>query len=549
MKIRAKYRLQICHIYFYIILTISAIGLFGCSETIDSDSERDYFVYNRFDGVASLDPAFARNQATTWACHHLYNGLVQLDRDLKIKPSIAKSWTINESQTQYTFNLRTDVKFHESDLFTSQDQRLVNASDVVYSLSRIIDPDVASSGAWIFNNKVTEQNPFVALNDSTVQINLVRPFQPLLGILSMQYCSIIPTETENLQNDIRRDAVGTGPFKFQLWEEGEVLLLERNEDYFEMDGSDQQLPYLDGVRVEFIVDKGLEYMKFKQGELDYMSDVDPAFRNDLLTLNGELREDVSEDFNLLKAPYLNTEYIGFLIPSNEHTKSRLLRRAINHGIDREKMLTYIRNDIGEPAVHGMVPIGMPLFNHSKVKGYDYNPAKARQLLEQAGYPNGSGLEPITITTIASYVDWAVSIQNQLAEINIPIKIELVQSAFLRQMMRKSEGLELFRASWIADYPDPENYLSLFYGKNGAPPNYTRFSNSEFDRLYEASTLIGDGNERQSIYEAMDSIVIQEAAVIPLYYDEVLSFSQKSISGMVSHPMNILDLRYVTKSAE
>ena len=264
----------------------------------------------------------------------------------------------------------------------------------------------------------------------------------------------------------------------------------------------------------------------------------------MLTKQGSLTSKMESKINLIKSPYLNTEYIGFLLNQEGDIQNKKVRQAINYGIDRVKMLTFIRNGIGQPAEAGMVPYGMPGFDHTQVKGYTYNPERAAQLLMEAGHPNGKGLNPLTITTISSYADWAVSIQEQLEELGIPVNIEVVQSSFLREMMRKSDGLELFRASWIADYTDPENYLSLFYGRNGAPPNYTRFSSAEFDRLYNEAAQEIDPIIRQELYQKLDQLIIEEAPVIPLYYDEVLSFSHKYVNGLFSHPMNILDLRQV-----
>jgi len=526
------------------ILTAFLFVNIGCSKK-PNVQEPTYFTYNRYDGIPSLDPAFARNQATTWACHHLYNGLVQLDKNLEIKPSIAKDWSISDDGLTYTFSLNRNIYFHEHELLKSKEERVVTASDVVFSLSRIIDKDVASPGAWIFNNKVRESNPFVAINDSTFQLHLKQPFNPILGILSMQYCSIVPKKVvQHFGKDFRNNPVGTGPFSFQLWEEGEVLLMQKNKDYFEVDQSGNSLPKLDGIRIQFYLDKGLEYIKFKQGQLDYISDLDPAFRNELLTKEGTLQPKIENEIRLLKSPYLNTEYIGFLLNSDTQLQSTKLRLAINYGIDREKMLQFIRNGIGKAATAGMVPYGMPNFDQQQVVGYKYDPEFASQLLAEAGFPNGSGLKPITITTISSYADWAVSIQDQLSKLGIPIKIEIVQSSFLREMMRKSNGLELFRASWIADYTDPENYLSLFYGKNGAPPNYTRFINQDFDRIYELAAAETNPEKRQILYQELDQIIINNAPVIPLFYDEVLSFSHRSVNGLVSHPLNILDLREV-----
>src|SRR4051794_18799683 len=185
---------QRCHEIQKLITTkkifIALIGgmiLSACS--YKTDTNKRVFYYNETTGVATLDPAFAKNQSVMWVVHQLYNTLVEIDSNLNIIPSLAKNWEISNDRTIYTFHLRTDVYFQSNDVFANSKRKFI-ANDVVYSLRRIIDKSTASSGAWIFNNRLDTGNGFIALNDSTFQLKLLRPFQPILGILSMQYCSI-----------------------------------------------------------------------------------------------------------------------------------------------------------------------------------------------------------------------------------------------------------------------------------------------------------------------------------------------------------------------
>ena len=218
-----------------------------------STPDKKTFRYNEPTGIASLDPAFAKNQSIMWAVHQIYNTLVQTDAHLNIVPSLAKSWDISEDKKTYRFHLRTDVFFQDDGQFADGKGRRLMASDVVFSLSRLVDKKTASSGAWIFNEKVEEAGAFYAPDDSTFELRLMTPFHPMLGLLSMQYCSIVPREVvEKYGKDFRNHPCGTGPFQLKDWEEGQDLILVKNEHYFEKDSSGRQLPYLDACQDQLL---------------------------------------------------------------------------------------------------------------------------------------------------------------------------------------------------------------------------------------------------------------------------------------------------------
>ncbi len=528
------------------------IVLLGCGSKSDQQ-EIKIFRYNQHNGISSLDPAFSKNQPNNWAVNQLFNGLLQFDNSLNVKPGIAKSWEIAADKMSFTFYLRDDVYFHDSELFKDGKGRRVVASDFVYSFNRILDPATASTGAWIFNGIVADEEPFSAPDETTFVIRLKKPFIPFLGILTMQYCSVVPREVVSHHGkEFRNHPIGTGPFVFKTWEEGQVLLLTRNERYFEKDSLGNSLPYIDGVRISFLESKGTEFLKFKQGDLDFVSSVDESFINDVLDKSGSLKKNYAQKFRMQKSAFLNTEFLGILVDpehpkvKNSPMKHKLIRQAINYGIDRKKMLQYLRNNIGKPANAGFVPIGLPSFASDKVRGYSYQPDMVSHLLKAAGFPNGKGLPAITLFTIPTYHDLCTFIQNQLGELAIPVRLEVVKPSFLRDMKAKGE-LGFFRGSWIADYPDAESFLATFYGKNPIPPNYTLFRNELFDALYEQSISEENVNLRYRLYQRMDSIVMEEAPVVPLYYDEATRFIHHNISGLENNPMNLLILKHVRMS--
>ena len=501
----------------------------GCAHHRHDDKQ--IFRYNESAGIATLDPAFAKDQSIIWPCRQLYNGLVQLDTALQVEPCIAKRWTISPDGLTYTFTLRDDVRFHNG--------RTVNASDFLYSFQRIVDPSVMSPGAWIFH----DVDRFEATDDTTFVIHLKSPFSPFLSQLGMVYCSVVPREeVERYGKEFRSHPCGTGPFRFQYWKEGVKLVLRRNPDYFE-----QGLPYLDAVAVTFIVDKQTVFLEFVKGNLDFMNSLDASYKDELLNLDGTLKDKYAGRIRMESTPYLNTEYLGFRMEGEESPLNDVrIRQAISCGFDREKMMRYLRNNVGQPGLYGFVPPSLLASSATQASPFNtYDPDRARRLLAEAGYPNGQGLPSLTLSTTSSYLDLCKYIQQQLGLIGIDVKVDVNPPAALREHMAQGQ-VQWFRGSWVADYPDAENYLSLFYSPNRAPagPNYTRFADRRFDRLYLEARRETDPDRRLRLYREMDSLIMQQAPVMVLYYDQILHFTHPNVTGLRSNAMNTLDLRYV-----
>lgn len=529
------------------LFVLLGLLLIACSK--QAKRVNDVFRYNESKGISTLDPAFAKSQTIIWPVSQLFNGLVQMNENTEIVPCIAKKWNISEDAKTYTFVLRSDVFFHKHPLF--KEKRKVVANDFIYSLKRLFDSKTASPGAWLMNylNKDTLDNGFWAPNDSTLIIQLKQAFPGFLGILSMPYCSVVPQEiVEHYGKSFRSHPIGTGPFYLKKWREGEKLVFRKNIDYFEKDKDGNKLPYLEGIAITFISDKQSEFLEFSKGNIDFISGIHSSYKDKLLTHSGELKQNYKTQFQLSKSPYLNTEYLGFLVSSEKSiVHSAYFRKAVNFGFDRKKMLAYLRNNIGSAAEQGFIPKGLPSFEE-KNKYFVYNKDSALYYLQLAKQSYGSHLPEITLTTTSDYVDLCEYIQHELSEIGIKINIDISSGATFRDQVATSK-LEFFRGSWIADYPDAENYLSLFYSKNFAPdgPNYTHFSDSLYDCLYEQSLVETKLSERQETYKTMNRILVNKAAVVPLFYDEVIRFSQRNIRNFNTNAMNMLFLKNVYKS--
>jgi oligopeptide transport system substrate-binding protein len=533
--------------FYFLFLCICCAA--SCRQKPEQHGKQVFNLNLSSGSLESLDPAYAKDLYTMWTTHMLYNTLVETDSSLYLKPSLAHSWEVSDDGLAYTFHLHNNVYFHPNPLFAQADKRRMTAADVAYSFARIIDPSTASPGAWIFNGHVQDSSAFEAKDDSTFILHLTAPFRPMLAMLSMPYCSIVPKEVaRHFGKDFRSHPCGTGPFRFKSWDEGNVLLFGRHTHYWEKDAAQQSLPYLDAVRLSFYDSKATEFLLFMQGKLHFNHSIDGSFKDLILRKDGTLKPEYAGKFHLKKSAYLNTEYLGFLtdttnpLVQGSPLKNKLVRQAINYAIDRQKIITYFKNGVGIPATGGFTPPGIAGFDSVAGYGYHYDPARSLTLLKQAGYPNGKGLQTITIATPENYADIVNFIATQLQEVGIPAKIEIMQPNILKQQMSRSQVL-FFRAQWIADYPDAETYLAFLNSGFPAPPNYTRYSNPEFDRLYTNCMNLPD-SERYSIYRTMDSLAISDAPLVPLFYDQLLHFTQNNVEGFTSNPMNLIELKRV-----
>ena len=542
-----------------------ALALDGCHDAArPAADERRVFRYNQPEALSSLDPAFARNQANTWAVSQLYNGLMELDSTLLPVPALARRYTISPDGRTYIFVLRKGVRFHGSEVFAGGKGREVQAPDFVYSFKRILDPGTASSGGWIFRGKVLEKpdgsisdTAFVAANDSTLRIHLKEPFIPFLGILTMPYAYVVPHEAvEKYGKDFREHPVGTGPFRFKLWDEGNVLLYARNPRYWRRDEKGRPLPYLDAVAVSFLPDRKTEFLTFMQGKLDFLSGIRAGSRDLIMHPDGTIRDDFRGKFTVQKAPYLNTEYLGIQLDSTHLLKEqaeqgralrdRRVRQALNYALNKPEMLTYLLNRVGHAGTSGFVPTALPSFSEKEVPGYSYQPPKARQLLRAAGYGPQHPLR-LRLSTVLERKEIGEYLQKQWADVGVQVQIDINQSAAQQDLVDNGK-VAFFAKSWLGDYPDAENYLALFYSPNFSPagPDKTHFKSAAYDKLYDEARRTQDVARRTALYQAMDRIVVTEVPVISLYYDEVVRLTQNNVRGLTPNPMNQLLLERVRK---
>lgn len=545
------------------LCTVCSLILVQCSPAWDENHQRRIFRYNQPEGITTLDPAFARSQANIWAVNQLFNGLTELDSQLHVQPALAERWEVSDDRRKYTFYLRRGVFFHDDSAFYPQSSRMVSAYDVVYSFKRLIHPATASPGAWIFLDKVHCQAPenpdsyaFTAIDSFTLQIQLRKTFPAFLELLAMPYAFIVPEEAcTRYGKEFRMHPVGTGPFRFDSWEEGVHLNLQRNSRYWRYDAAGRPLPYLDAVQISFISDKNQAFLTFMQRKLDFISDLSENARELLLNHDGTLQSAYKGKIDLIKGPYLNTEYLGFQTDSafyegrNHPLLDKRVRQALNHALDKVRMTEYVLYNKGTAAIYGFVP---PILYGQQINppaGYVYDQSRSLQLLQQAGYPGGKGMPVLALytTTQYPYKEIAEYIQKQWSAIGVKVRIETGATATIREMIDQGK-VTVFRASWLGDYPDPENYLAVLYSRNVSPagPNKMRFADTLFDRMYEQCLLKSSVEERLPLYRSMDSVLLDRAPIVPLWYDEVVRIVHSDVLGLTPNPMNMLYLERVMK---
>ncbi|MBK9333905.1 MAG: ABC transporter substrate-binding protein [Ignavibacteria bacterium] len=562
-------------------LLLSIVFISGCGkkqETVMTDLPGGIrgggvFRINELENIRSLDPVGISDVVSHHVAHQIYDGLVDLDTNLHLKPDLATRWEISEDGLTYTFHLRDGVKFQDNACFPDGKGRELKAADVKYSFERVCDPRAGTLGYDYFKNyvegakeyfdeislsrkenrepKINEVTGYIAKDDSTFQIKLKSPFGPFIFYMTLAYSYILPREAvEKYGKDYFQNPVGTGPFIFVDWKPDLELNLKKNPDYWAKDEHGNQLPYLEGVKFKFIKELSQQMLEFQNGNLDECYRLPNESFKEIVTPEKKLTPQF-EKFRLQRVPSLGSQYYGFLTTGKIYNDVKV-RQAFNYAIDRNKILKFVLNGQGfMGAFHGLVPPAMPDYDINKIKGYDFNLEKAKQLMTEAGYPDGKGF-PDAVLQINSggdrNIQIAESIQNMLKEIGVNMKLNIMQ--FAQHLDNVDAGrADFYRAGWVGDYPDPENFLNLFYGKNVpkdpaliSPVNSTRFQDAKYDELYEKAISISDLKERYEYYYQAEQIAVDKAPMIFIYYDEHYRLLQPYVNGYGLDPMHRVNFR-------
>ena len=454
---------------------------------------------------ATLDPARISDIFGLSVAQQLFDGLVQFDQTLTITPALAQFWKASRDGLTWTFTLRRGVKFHHG--------REVTADDVVYSLTRLLDPKIKSGSADLFasvkgaqefrEGKAKQVSGLVALDQHTVQVSLTEALAPFVSILAVGHAKILPKELVEQQGDaFGTHPVGTGPFKFVRWEPGKEIVLAANPEYF--DGP----PRLS--RVVYRIFRGEEfdamYAQFERGSLEDSPIPTQEYR----------RVVTSDKYIRVKRPMFSVRFYGF----NTHVKpldDRRVRQALIYAVDREALVSEVY--LGRYTLaHGILPPGMMGFN-PRLSGYSYDPHKARELLAQAGFPGGRGLPPIQIWSgvkLEKLVQEHEQIKKYLAAVGVQAEFhyETTWPTFAAALAQAKYPMFLY--AWFADVPHPDNFLfKLFYTRS--PRNFTGYSNRAVDDLLLLAKRENDLTRQMDLYRQAEALVLDEAPVMPVWH--------------------------------
>jgi peptide/nickel transport system substrate-binding protein len=531
---------------------------------------------NSVEDFRNLYPLDITEEGSKFIATQMYEGLVKLSQaDLSVIPALAESWQSNADATVWTFHIRKGVKFHNDECFGGKG-REITAKDFKWCFDNLCAASAHNQAfSLTFKDRVKGANEYYqstkdkksiaggvsgvkVVDDNTLEISLENSFAGFLNILAMPGCFLFPKEAFDKygEDGMRIKAIGTGPFILKTIKEGEAVIMDKNPDYWAKDADGNQLPYLDAVRYSFIKEKKQEFLEFKKGNLDMLYRIPTENIGDILGDLDKAKE--NKPFELQVSPALTVFYYGFLHPKAPFDDKRVCL-AFNHAIDRQKIVDYTLKGEGIPAIYGIVPPASSFetkgYNFKALKGYTYDPDLAKKLFSEAGFPNGKNFPHIELQINSGGGDrnvlTAQVIQGMLKE-NLNIDISIATLPFAQSLDKIESGQTLFfKSGWVADYPDPETFLTLLYSAH-VPANLSdrsyvnamRFKNAKFDSLFTLAMREVNDKKRYDLYMQADQVAINEGAIMPIFYDEVYRLIQKNVKQFDVNAMEYRDLTRV-----
>lgn len=577
------------------VVSLASLFLWGCGDAPDHSElgASEIVSYSRSNPIKALDPAGAGDVTSSLAIGRICEGLVQYDyfarRPYQVIPLLAESMPdISDDWLVYTFKIRKGIHFHDDPCFPGGKGRELVAEDFIYSIKRVADVKVASSGFWAFNNRIVGIDAFheaskgeeptdygmeveglKALDSHTLQFRLKEPYPQFLYILTMHYAFAVPHESiEYYGEKIAEHPVGTGPYELVEWRRNNRIEFVRSPKWKETGRTDlyptnaspeqvaaglhgdagQPIPFVDRI-VQFIVeDDTTAWMMFLSGQFSF-SRISPDNWDAVVTPNKGLSDALTKrGIEMVSSPELMVRYIGFnwddaVVGASDdpeqHVRNRKLRQALSCAYDFAQMNKFLNNRM--QSVTG--PIPKPLAGClEEPSPYEYNIDKARRLLEEAGYPDGVDPETGRKLKLAMEIGSADSTTRQMMELltdiyqKIGVDLDVQYNtwpAFMEKLNRRQA--QLFYLGWVTDYPDAENFFQLFYSKNESPgPNHVNYRNPEIDALYEEVRIMLDSPERTALYEKMARLLVEDAPWIYCFQETSFILKQGWVKNHVFH---------------
>jgi oligopeptide transport system substrate-binding protein len=468
----------------------------------------------------TLDPAEATDLTSAAVIRQVFDALLELDEQLRPQPALAASFTLSPDGRVYTFRLRAGVRFHNG--------RELRAADVKYSFERA----ARGKRPWVFDKiagardviagRATDMTGLRVLDEHTVEIRLDRPFAPFVYLMAYDAASVVPREAAEGRGFASRP-VGTGAFRFVSWRRDDQLALERFSAHFRGPAA------LDRVVFRIIPAEITRFNEYRAGQLD-LTDI-PTGQCRSVQRDPRLRADVAI------WPTLGTQAVRFNVERPPFDDARV-RRAIAHAIDPSIIVDRLLERCVTPA-RGLLPPALPGYN-PEVRRLAFDRDLARRLLAEAGHPGGRGVSPLAYHFNTSDTNQRIAelLQAQLKEIGIALELRRLDWAAHLELV-DSGAAGFFRQAWIADYPDPENFLTvLFHSKNvGAPGNTSRYRNARVDRLLDEADAMAPGRDRDARYHQAEQIVIDDAAWVSLYHYASRALVKPYVKGLERSPQS------------
>jgi oligopeptide transport system substrate-binding protein len=493
-------------------------------------------VLNLWDtGPITLDPAISADMSSHTYVMQIFSGLVRLDQELNIEPDIAESWETSPDGKTYTFHLRQGVKFHSG--------KEVKAADFKYSWERACDPATGSATAATYLGDIVGAKDMLAgktgelsgvkvLDDYTLQVTIDAPKAYFLDKLAYPTAFVVDRANVESGKNWWLEPNGTGPFKLKEWKPGQQLILERSQIYYGALAKLEQVVYLLS---------GTPMALYETGQID-VAPVSVSYIDEVSDETNPLHQE------LAVTPELSLYYIGFNTAQPPFDDVNV-RRAFSLAVDKERIAKVILRDMVSEA-EGILPPGMPGYNEA-LKGLDYDVEKAKELIAASKYGDVSNLPPITLTVegygniIPSYLGAILQEWQQNLGVEVSVR-QLETEDFLYNL--KQEKDEMFVLGWIADYPDPDDFLDILF-HTGSENNIFEYSNSSLDALLDQAAIEQNRTVRLAMYQQAEQLVVDDAPCLPLFHGTNYILVKPYVKDYELGPLGVPDLSkvYIDKS--